>query len=110
MTRVRDIETYGDPVAAALVECWLETGRTHQIRVHMAHTGHGLIGDPVYGGRRKLPVRAFGPEAVDAVRNFPRQALHAAVLGFEHPVSKEEIRFEAPMPDDLSTLLNHLKQ
>lgn len=91
--------------AAALVECRLETGRTHQIRVHMAYAGHGLIGDPVYGGRRRLPTNAPGREAAAA---FPRQALHAQSLGFAHPVSGAECRFAAPLPADLLELLSDL--
>ena len=82
VTRARIVERFGQPEVAALIECWLETGRTHQIRVHMAHAGHGLIGDPTYGGRRKLAVKSIGEKAVEAARAFPRQALHAAVLGF----------------------------
>lgn len=106
VTRIRKLESFGDPAAAALVECRLETGRTHQIRVHMAHAGHGLIGDPVYGGRRKLAEKAVAPAAIDAARTFSRQALHAAILGFEHPVSGEILRFKAPLPDDFASLLS----
>jgi len=89
----------------ALMECWLETGRTHQIRVHLTHAGHGLVGDPTYGGKRKLARTALPEPVAEAVKNFPRQALHAAVLGFVHPVSGENIRFEAPLPDDMAALL-----
>ena len=110
VTRARIVETFGQPVAASLVECWLETGRTHQIRVHMAHAGHGLIGDPVYGGRRKLSEKAIGGPAQAAARNFPRQALHAATLGFEHPVSHETLRFEAEIPQDMAGLIASLRQ
>lgn len=109
VTRVRIVEPFGAPAVAALVECWLETGRTHQIRVHMAHAGHGLIGDPVYGGKRKLPAKALSGRAAEAVRAFPRQALHAAVLGFEHPVSGEIMRFEAPLPQDMVDLIEDLR-
>lgn len=109
VTRVRIVERFGNPAVAALVECWLETGRTHQIRVHMAHAGHGLIGDPVYGGRRKLSARAVSAQASEAVRGFPRQALHAAVLGFLHPISGEPVRFEAELPDDLAGLIGALR-
>ncbi|MDX1781466.1 MAG: RluA family pseudouridine synthase [Thalassovita sp.] len=105
VTRVRIVETFGNPAVAALVECWLETGRTHQIRVHMAHAGHSLIGDQTYGGRRKLSEKAIGTAGVNAARAFPRQALHAAVLGFKHPVTGEEMRFEAPMPEDMEALI-----
>ncbi len=109
VTRVRVVEAFGTPPVGALVECWLETGRTHQIRVHMAHAGHGLIGDPVYGGRRKLAATAVTPEAADAARAFPRQALHAAVLGFAHPVTGETLRFEAPLPRDMADLITALR-
>ncbi|MGR3758556.1 RluA family pseudouridine synthase [Roseobacteraceae bacterium NS-SX3] len=110
VTRARIVEPFGTPPAAALIECWLETGRTHQIRVHMAHAGHGLVGDPVYGGRRKLPARALGAAAQAAVEGFPRQALHAAVLGFDHPVTGAALRFEAPLPQDMAGLIAALRQ
>jgi 23S rRNA pseudouridine1911/1915/1917 synthase len=87
------------------MDCWLETGRTHQIRVHLTHAGHGLIGDPTYGGRRKLSEKAVGEGGRIAAYTFPRQALHAATLGFQHPVSKEMLRFEAPMPADMVGLI-----
>ena len=109
VTRARVIERFGAPPCVALMECWLETGRTHQIRVHMAHAGHGLIGDPVYGGRRKLPVKSVSDAARAAVDAFPRQALHAAVLGFEHPITKDQVRFEAPLPGDMEALLAALR-
>ena len=107
VTRVRVVEGFAGQVAYA--ECRLETGRTHQIRVHMAHVGHGLVGDPVYGGRRKVSARALGAAAAEAVAAFPRQALHAATLGFEHPVSGEVLRFEAAMPEDMAGLLGVLR-
>ena len=110
VTRARIVEGFGNPAVAALVECWLETGRTHQIRVHMAHAGHGLVGDPVYGGRRKLSEKAIGAQGIEATRGFPRQALHAAVLGFEHPVSGENMRFEAPIPQDMADLIAVLRR
>jgi 23S rRNA pseudouridine1911/1915/1917 synthase len=105
VTRARTVGRFGTPPVLALMECWLETGRTHQIRVHMTHAGHGLVGDPIYGGRRKLPKASLNEAAAEAVRSFPRQALHAAVLGFEHPISGEQVRFEAPLPDDMADLL-----
>ncbi|WP_323005618.1 RluA family pseudouridine synthase [Pseudorhodobacter sp.] len=105
VTRARTLESFGTPPVAALIECWLETGRTHQIRVHMAHAGHGLIGDPTYGGKRKLSEKAIGAAAVAAVAAFPRQALHAATLGFAHPVTGEMLEFSAPLPDDIAELL-----
>ncbi|MFZ5751986.1 MAG: RluA family pseudouridine synthase [Pseudomonadota bacterium] len=110
VTRVRVVETFGHPPAAALVECRLETGRTHQIRVHLAHAGHGLIGDPVYGGRRRLPVAALGAEAGAAAAAFPRQALHAASLGFVHPVTGRTLTFESPLPADMAALVAALRR
>lgn len=109
VTRARVVERFGTPPAAALVECWLETGRTHQIRVHMAHAGHGLIGDPVYGGRRRLPAGAFGPAGAAAAAAFPRQALHAATLGFEHPATGQRMRYSVPPPPDLAELAAALR-
>ena len=106
VTRARVIEAFGD--AAALIECRLETGRTHQIRVHLAHAGHALVGDPVYGGRRRAG-KALGERAAEAVNGFPRQALHAAVLGFDHPDDGRPLRFEAPLPEDMVTLLSLLR-
>ncbi len=108
VTRARILTALGTPACAALIECWLETGRTHQIRVHMAHCGHALIGDPVYGGRRKLSAKAVGDAGVTAVAGFSRQALHAATLGFEHPVTGENLSFEAALPTDMRGLLRAL--
>lgn len=106
ITRARTVARYGTPPVLALMECWLETGRTHQIRVHLAHAGHGLVGDQTYGGRRKLAKAALTEAQADVVKTFPRQALHAAVLGFSHPVSGEMMRFEAPLPADMQDLLD----
>lgn len=109
VTRAQVLGRFGTPPAAALLACRLETGRTHQIRVHMAYAGFGLIGDPVYGGTRRLSARAVSLEAVDAVVAFPRQALHAARLGFVHPLSGDEMRFEAELPTDMANLLSVLR-
>ncbi|HVG49221.1 MAG TPA: pseudouridine synthase, partial [Rubellimicrobium sp.] len=109
VTRARVVEPFGTPPGAALVDCWLETGRTHQIRVHMAYVGHGLVGDPVYGGHRKPSVRALGEAGAGAVAGFQRQALHAATLGFVHPVSGEALRFASPLPPDMAELLRALR-
>lgn len=105
-----DGASVGHPVAA-LIECRLKTGRTHQIRAHLAHLGCPLIGDPLYGKQRAL--KAIGPHAAaadEAAREFPRQALHAAVLGFVHPITEQALRFEAPLPQDMQTLLGALRR
>ena len=109
ITRARVVESYGSPTVLTRVQCWLETGRTHQIRVHMAHVGHGLIGDPVYGGRRRLAQKALSETAMATVQGFSRQALHAAKLGFVHPVTKENLEFTADFPSDFSELMATLK-
>jgi len=91
----------------ALVECRLVTGRTHQVRVHLAHIGHALVGDPVYAGRQW---RALDdPELAAACRDFPRQALHAWRLTITHPASGAPMTFEAPLPADLAALLAVLR-
>ncbi len=87
----------------------LETGRTHQIRVHMAHIKHPLVGDPVYGGRPRIPAGAT-PELIDAVRGFPRQALHARRLDLIHPDTALDISWHAPVPQDLQALLKVLSE
>jgi len=110
VTRARVLESYGSPPGVALLDCWLETGRTHQIRVHMAHLGHPLLGDQTYGARRRLPARAFDADA-DAMAvadGFGRQALHAATLGFHHPVTQTWLEFSAPLADDMLSLVDRL--
>jgi 23S rRNA pseudouridine1911/1915/1917 synthase len=87
----------------------LETGRTHQIRVHMAHRHYPLVGDPLYGGRPRIPKGASG-ELIDALRGFSRQALHAQALGLIHPESGEEMRFDCPLPVDIVALLDVLER
>ena len=87
---------------AAMVECRLETGRTHQVRVHMAHLGHPLIGDPVYGRDRK------GFKSILETLGFKRQALHAKSLGFIHPVTDERLMFQSALPADMQELLSLL--
>lgn len=86
------------------VRVTLETGRTHQIRVHMSHIGHPLVGDPVYGGRMRLP-KGGTQEMIYAVQHFPRQALHARRLGLVHPVTGEPMNWESPLPADMVELL-----
>jgi 23S rRNA pseudouridine1911/1915/1917 synthase len=90
-----------------LVQLKLETGRTHQIRVHMAHIRYPLFGDPVYGGRFQMPANC-SPELEKELRSFKRQALHAAKLGLQHPVTDEYIEWEQPLPDDMVRLINAL--
>jgi 23S rRNA pseudouridine1911/1915/1917 synthase len=102
VTRARLLERFGPESRpeAALMECRLETGRTHQIRVHMAFAGHPLAGDSVYG-------RRGGPEGI---AGFPRQALHAATLGFRHPIGGEHLSFSSVIPQDLENLLDILRR
>ncbi len=106
VTRVTVEEPLG-PVTR--VSCRLETGRTHQIRVHMTHVGHALLGDPVYGGRRKVSEKLLGPALAARINGFPRQALHAARLGFIHPVTGEALSFTADLPRDMADLLQGLR-
>ena len=85
--------------------CNLETGRTHQIRVHMAHIGHPVLGDPLYGAGMKSRTSHLDDASTAALEAMARQALHAQVLGFEHPVTSTRINFEAPLPADMARLL-----
>ncbi len=94
--------------AHTALECRLETGRTHQIRVHMAHLKHPIIGDPLYGGPLKLPKGATEALAAE-LRGFKRQALHAETLEFAHPISGEPVRATAPVPADLKRLMDALR-
>jgi len=112
VTHYRREDSFANTVA--LVRCDLETGRTHQIRVHMQHIGHPLLGDPLYGlpaqEQRALLKKAGAEDNVlTAVLDYPRQALHAAHIRFIHPVLGEEMGFFAPLPDDLQTLFHYLK-
>jgi len=118
ITHYRALHTYGQiskveaRPAAAMIECQLETGRTHQIRVHMAHIGCSLIGDPVYGRHRGIKAEGRGAafdHATQVARKLTRQALHAASLSFIHPVTKDRISAEASLPDDLSELKKALE-
>jgi 23S rRNA pseudouridine1911/1915/1917 synthase len=90
------------------IACLLETGRTHQIRVHMAHIHFPLVGDPVYGGRFRMPAGA-APELIEALRTFPRQALHARRLELIHPARDELLSWEVALPDDMRNLLELLQ-
>jgi 23S rRNA pseudouridine1911/1915/1917 synthase len=110
VTRYRVEHRFGG--VAALIECRLLTGRTHQIRVHLAHIGHPLIGDPAYGtraGRRLIhPGIGAGPAGM-AIAEFPRQALHARLLGFIHPATGERLSFDSLLPPDMAGLLANLE-
>ena len=107
LTRYRVLETFAD--AAALVECRLATGRTHQIRVHMTSIGHPLVGDPVYGRGRLARGKTLSPEQKQALEQFPRQALHAFQLGFSHPVTGERLEFSSDLPIDLKDIFHTLE-
>jgi 23S rRNA pseudouridine1911/1915/1917 synthase len=105
VTHVRVVRRYR---AHTLVEAQLETGRTHQIRVHLAHIGYPVLGDPVYGGRRRIPPAA-SPALLEALASLRRQALHAARLSFLQPSTGREMSFEAPLPDDMQRVLTALE-
>ncbi len=109
VTHYRVLERFGDDGAgsplASLVECRLETGRTHQIRVHMAHIGHPVLGDPDYGQGFRTKANRLPEPLRGMVQAFPRQALHARLLGFDHPATGEHMRFEADLPADMAALV-----
>jgi 23S rRNA pseudouridine1911/1915/1917 synthase len=107
LTRYRTERGFG--AACALLRCRLATGRTHQIRVHLAHAGHPLVGDPVYLRRTPAAARNLGEATREALLAFPRQALHAASLGFRHPVTGEALSFSAELPEDMAALLRLLE-
>jgi 23S rRNA pseudouridine1911/1915/1917 synthase len=111
VTHYEVLETFGaaDAGAVSLVKLRLETGRTHQIRVHLAHLGHPVLGDPVYGSGFKAKAGALSQPAQNALRQLGRQALHAAELGFEHPRTGKKLRFTGPLPDDIAGLVAALK-
>ena len=107
-TRYKVARRFADK--ASLLECRLETGRTHQIRVHLAHIGHPLIGDPVYGRRTPARMKGVPDDTAAQLRTFPRQALHAAVIGFEHPITKKRLKFTSSLPNDMQQLIKSLDQ
>ncbi len=106
ITRFRRVASFG--TVAARLECRLATGRTHQIRVHLSSSGHPLIGDPTYGRSRQAALSAMPPDTAGFVARFPRQALHAFLLGFAHLADGRPLRFTSALPDDLQELLRHL--
>ncbi|MDD4556841.1 MAG: RluA family pseudouridine synthase [Alphaproteobacteria bacterium] len=105
-TNYQVLEAYGSVVS--VVKCNLETGRTHQIRVHLSSLGHNLIGDKTYVKSGKTSLKFATEELKKVVNEFPRQALHAQTLGFIHPRTNQVINFEAPLPQDMSNLLSAL--
>jgi 23S rRNA pseudouridine1911/1915/1917 synthase len=108
VTHYKLLNVFPQPGEPSLVECRLETGRTHQIRVHMAHIGHPLLGDRTYGKGFTASLKRLSPASRQALENLGRQALHAGVLGFEHPLSGKPLRFTAPLPRDMAMLLEAL--
>ncbi len=113
VTHYEAVETFADDegaVIASLMRLQLETGRTHQIRVHLAHIGHPVLGDAVYGAGFASRARRLNDGAQAALSALQRQALHAAELGFEHPRTSRILRFESPMPEDMAGLLRQLKR
>ncbi len=107
LTRYRVVECYSD--VASLVECRLATGRTHQIRVHLAHRGHPVIGDATYGRAKERRLETLPQALHGAIADLGRQALHARLIAFSHPVSQERLRFECPLPLDIRRLVTILK-
>jgi 23S rRNA pseudouridine1911/1915/1917 synthase len=105
-TGYRTIANFGE--LATHIRCKLKTGRTHQIRVHMASITHPLIGDTTYGSNRRRSMKGVPPQLAALLKGFPRQALHATTLGFVHPVSGKTLRFESDPPDDFVMLLEAL--
>ena len=106
------IDTFDDAKGkplAALIDCRLETGRTHQIRVHLAHIGHPLMGDQTYGAHFAASARRLDARAQAALAGLGRQALHAAHLGFEHPVTNKAVHFDSALPTDLAALVDALR-
>ncbi len=104
VTHYKTLEVFSNG-AASLIECRLETGRTHQIRVHMTHIGHPLLGDPLYGNQSQSRIRNLPAEAQGLMKTFQRQALHAKTLGFIHPITKENLSFSSELSRDLKDLI-----
>ncbi len=107
---VLEVFSHGEARLAARVSCRLETGRTHQIRVHLAHIGHPLIGDPLYGSGFRTKMRLLPEKAREEFEKLRRQALHATLLGFAHPKDNKAMRFESALPKDISRLIKCLSE
>ncbi len=112
VTHYKVLGVFGAPdePVASRVKCTLETGRTHQIRVHMTHIGHPLIGDPLYGTGFKTKAQLLPDDVRKVVEKLLRQALHACVLGFAHPRTQEIMHFESPLPGDISAVVTSLSE
>ena len=108
VTHFKVMENFGG--VASLIKCNLETGRTHQIRVHMAKLGHNLLGDKVYTKAKKVNKASLSDEMKKYIYDFPRHALHAQSLGFVHPSTKEKMFFDSPIPDDMQELIERLRK
>jgi len=106
VTHYRVLERYR---AHTMIRCQLETGRTHQIRVHLAHIHYPLVGDLTYGGRFKVPAN-ITPELLETLKNFRHQALHAQHLKLQHPCQDRELDFTVDLPDDMQHLISQLKE
>jgi 23S rRNA pseudouridine1911/1915/1917 synthase len=107
-TRYEVARAFPGDAPTTLVRCTLETGRTHQVRVHMTHIGHPLLGDATYGTGFKTRIAKLGPKSQAALASLRRQALHAELLAFEHPASGKAMRFEAALPADMAALIARL--
>ncbi|MEI8179003.1 RluA family pseudouridine synthase [Aestuariivirga sp.] len=109
VTHYELLDVLGKPPVASLLRCVLETGRTHQIRVHMSHIGHPLLGDSVYGSGFQTSAKKLSDDARQALNALNRQALHATSLGFEHPLTGKTMQFESPAPEEFGRLLSSLR-
>jgi 23S rRNA pseudouridine1911/1915/1917 synthase len=109
ITNYRVLESYGNGTIS-MIECRLETGRTHQIRVHMAEIGHNVVGDQVYSRGFNVSNKHFSTEALNALKRFRRQALHSQSIGFVHPVTEEEMEFTSELPKDMQELIDLMRQ
>ena len=107
ITRFKVVEIFQDRLLS-LVQCWLETGRTHQIRVHMEYLGHPIIGDPLYG-QGQQNINPANPNVSEVMSSFARQALHAGQLELIHPKNKEQMVFKAGLPDDMELLISKIR-